>query len=423
MHRKLVWVLITLLAVTLGLGTVSAQDDNVAAPQLEQPDVNAIPLPDGPNAPTTVWSCGTSLYAHSSSTPNTNIVEYAVVAGNTYYFRVYGREYSSDIDPLITLYAPDGVTVLDMNDDYDGLDSLLHYTFTSSGTYKLKIEDNFGGSRGGYYIYFDMPVYVSMATGGTVDGVAYSAGDILRYRRCANDWEMFLDVSNLGITGNTAGFAIERDNYTNGGRFLMSFAAKTAVPGVGQVPPHDIVELFTSDVGADTAGSFYRFFDGSDVGLSKPTETLDGIMIGESGNVLVSLTGKGAVPGVNGIADEDLLRFRAQQWGGTTRGAWDTYFDGSDVGLAGVDIGGVWKQGNTDDFYLSFDKAIAGGGANAALGDIVACRVSVFGPTTACSAWYNPPHAYAFDASAAGLTGVVDAVDLGGALAEINTVP
>lgn len=422
-HYKVVLSFLLVLLGVLGLVAIAgAQDDTVAQSAPEQPPADVITLnEDAPNAPDVTWYCGDTLYSHSSSTNTPVWIDYSVVAGYTYFFRVYGKEYGSAIDPTLTLYAPDGTTVLATNDDYDGLDPLIHYTFTTSGTYKIKVEDIDGGSgRGAFYIYHDIPAYVSMAAGGTVGGVAYAAGDILRYSKCDNAWDMFLDVSQLGITGNTAGFAIEYGSYPT---FLMSFAAKTNVPGMGKVPPQDIVRLYAYDVGYDTSGFFSSLFDGSDVGLTKASEAIDGIAIGEAGNMLVSLAGVGAVPKVKNIADEDLLRFRANQFGSTTAGTWDLYFDGSDVGLAGVDVEGVWKQGNTDDYFFSFDQAISGSGANAALGDMSVCRILSTGANTACSAWYNPPTFYAFDASAAGLTGVVDAVDMGGALAYLQILP
>jgi len=421
MKTKFLLAMLALLVLTLSLGTVYAQDDGTAAPLLEQPDENAITINgDDPEAPATTWYCGDTLYSHSSSTNTPVWIDYYAAAGYTYVIRVYGKEYGSPIDPQLSLYAPDGTTLLASSDNYDGLDPLIHYTFTADGTYKVKVEDIDGGSgRGAFYIYYDIPVYVSMATGGTVGGIDYAAGDILRYRKCENQWDMFLDMSNVGVTGNTAGFAIEK----GGSVFLMSFAAKTTVPGIGNVPPQDIVTFFVYDVGYDTGGSFYPLLDGSDVGLSKPSEAIDGIAIGEFGNLLISLAGAGAVPKVPGVADEDLLRFRANQFGSTTRGKWDLFFDGSDVGLAGVDVGGVWKQGNTEDYFLTFDLPISGSGANAALGDVSVCHNSSHGLNTACSAWYNPPSFYAFDASAAGLTGVVDAIDMGDALAYLQILP
>lgn len=417
MNTRILWAMLALLILTLGLSTVHAQDDSAAKAVLEQPDANAITINgDATEAPEATWQCGDTLYSHSSSTNTPVWISYYGGDNATVYFRVYGREYGNPIDPIMTLYAPDGTTVLASSDNFDGLDPLIHYTYTANGTYKIKVEDIDGGSgRGAFYIYYDLPVYVSMATSGTVGGINYDAGDVLRYRRCANQWDMFLDMSNVGVTGNTAGFAIELG--TSYGQYsLMSFAAKTSVPGLGMVPPQDIVWFYSTDVGNDTAGVFSKAIDGSDVGLTTANEAIDGIMIGESGNLLISLSGAGAVPKVSGVADEDLLRFRASQFGSVTKGKWDLYFDGSDVGLAGADIAGVWKQGNTNDYYLAFDAPISGSGANAALGDLSFCRATKQGPTTACT-WYNG----VFDASYVGLTGAVDAVDMGGALAYVQT--
>ena len=127
----------------------------------------------------------------------------------------------------------------------------------------------------------------------------------------------------------------------------------------------------------------------------------------------ISIVGNGSVPGLVGIADEDLIRFRPTAVGGaSTAGTWSWYFDGSDVGLAKVDLWGAWWNPTVNELFLSFDKAVSKGGPKAALGDITVCNLGQTGLTTTCNHWYNPPD-FGFDASAAGLTGKVDAVDLG----------
>ncbi len=75
------------------------------------------------------------------------------------------------------------------------------------------------------------------------------------------------------------------------------------------------------------------YFDGSDVGLSSAAENVDAFAIRSDGSLLFSTTGQAHVPGVTS-AGEDLLLFRPTQLGAQTRGTWQMFFDGSDVGLS-----------------------------------------------------------------------------------------
>jgi hypothetical protein len=62
----------------------------------------------------------------------------------------------SDLDSYLTLYGPDGITILAENDDWDGLDSYLLYAPPADGTYFLEISPCCGpggGSGGPEYDY------------------------------------------------------------------------------------------------------------------------------------------------------------------------------------------------------------------------------------------------------------------------------
>jgi hypothetical protein len=72
-------------------------------------------------------------------------------------------------------------------------------------------------------------------------------------------------------------------------------------------------------------------FDGSDVGLA--TLTIDGFAFLAPGEVLLSFSSPGNVPGLSQVDDSDVVLFRATSLGSTTTGTFSLYFDGSDVGL------------------------------------------------------------------------------------------
>ncbi len=101
----------------------------------------------------------------------------------------------------------------------------------------------------------------------------------------------------------------------------------------------DIVKLTVDEDGS------YRhetFFDGSDVQLTQASEGINAFALLPNNELLLVTDGRHSVSGAVGD-DEDILRFSPTRTGSVTRGAWSTYFDGSDVGLgpntAGVRVG------------------------------------------------------------------------------------
>lgn len=73
------------------------------------------------------------------------------------------------------------------------------------------------------------------------------------------------------------------------------------------------------------------YFDGSDVGLS--SADIDAFAILKDGSLLFSFITGTKVPGLGNVDDSDLVRFIPRTLGAQTEGAFELYFDGSDVGL------------------------------------------------------------------------------------------
>jgi hypothetical protein len=121
----------------------------------------------------------------------------------------------------------------------------------------------------------------------------------------------------------------------------------------------DIVHL-TSD-GSGQYG--YEFLlDGSDVGLNASGDNIDAFALLPDGSVLVSTSGTYSVqteynePGVGAGewlrgSGEDILRFVPASTGANSTGAWDLYFDGSDLGLKG-------SAGNVDALAVLPDNSL-----------------------------------------------------------------
>ncbi len=73
------------------------------------------------------------------------------------------------------------------------------------------------------------------------------------------------------------------------------------------------------------------YFDGSDMGLR--ATNLDAFAPQADGSLLMSLNTPTTLRGVGSVDDSDIVRFIPTSLGETTRGVWQMYFDGSDVGL------------------------------------------------------------------------------------------
>lgn len=152
--------------------------------------------------------------------------------------------------------------------------------------------------------------------------------DIAQYNTGSGTWSLYFDGSNVGLSS----FTIDGLAVLPGGDLLISTTAAGTVGGVA-IDDSDILRFTPTSLGANTAGTWSMYFDGSDVGLSTNAEDLDAVSIAPDGRLVISTSGSASVPGVSS-ADEDLLIFTATSLGSTTAGSWAMYFDGSDVGLS-----------------------------------------------------------------------------------------
>ncbi|MBM3925898.1 MAG: hypothetical protein FJ320_07925 [SAR202 cluster bacterium] len=189
----------------------------------------------------------------------------------------------------------------------------------------------------------------------------------------------------------------------------MSFTSAGTVPGIGTVDDSDIVKFTATSLGDTTAGSFSMYFDGSDVGLSSSSETIDTLEVLPDGRLLISTTGSISVPGVFG-ADEDLVAFMPSSLGPNTAGTWSMYFDGSDVGLSSSseDVTGAAVD-SAGKIYLSTEGSFSVPGVSGANEDVFVFTPTSLGNTTAGT--YQST--LFFDGSVYGLSGnAIGGIDL-----------
>ncbi|MCC7292651.1 MAG: S8 family serine peptidase [Phycisphaerales bacterium] len=109
----------------------------------------------------------------------------------------------------------------------------------------------------------------------------------------------------------------------------MAFESDTVIPVVGTAANEDVVSYNAG------TGQWKLVFDGSDVGLSG--FAIDGLAVLPGGDLLLSFTASGTVPGVGTADDSDIVRFTPTSLGANTSGTFSMYFDGSDVGLSTSD--------------------------------------------------------------------------------------
>lgn len=250
------------------------------------------------------------------------------------------RSFGSPVDTIICLYSDDGFE-LACNDDMQGStnrDSLLYYNLEPNRDYFLKVED-YGGNGGSDYRYqllVSQPLLISAAAAGlgtgTVATIPFQSGDVLAWSRfwvgttAFEKWVMLLDLSDLGVKGNVTNLA---GGWRNSDYLLVGFAANATLPGItGPVNPWEVVVYDPSQVGPNTVGTFQRWWNGKQQGLTTTAEKPDAIdwpNWNGAARLFVSTGGAAAVPSASGVlklADEDVGLWSVSD------GRWTPFLDG-----------------------------------------------------------------------------------------------
>jgi hypothetical protein len=246
-------------------------------------------------------------------------------------------------------------------------------------------------------------LYVSPSSNGSVGGVTFADEDILSYDSQTGTWKMYFDGSDVGLSSlNVRDFHINSDGsilfalnnattltgpgsvaptdivkftptstgditagtfslYFKGanvgladsgesidaiafapdGRLVVSTKASFVVPGVSG-GDEDLIAFQADSLnswGANTAGTWTMYFDGSDVGLTDSTEDVRGTWIDASGKIYMSTEGAFNVTGATGDGS-DIFTFTPTSTGSNTSGTFAPYWDGSKAGLT-VAIDGI----------------------------------------------------------------------------------
>ncbi len=235
--------------------------------------------------------------------------------------------------------------------------------------------------------------YFTIRDTATLNGQTIRNEDIVQVDANGN-FTQYFDGSDVGL----GSLAIDAFDIISPTEILISLNNPGNIAGIGAVDDSDIIKFTATSLGANTAGTFEMYFDGSDVRLTENTQDIDAFTQLADGSLLISTTGGNTVPGING-ADEDLLRFVPTITGNFTSGTWTQYFDGSDVGLGRQDIDGV-SVGSDGKIYLSSHREFTAGGTAIARSDVFTFTATSTGVNTAGTI---DPNLF-FDGSLSGLS-------------------
>jgi hypothetical protein len=194
----------------------------------------------------------------------------------------------------------------------------------------------------GFAVIGARDVLLTFAAPGSIGSLVYDDSDILHFRASslgdstAGTWSMYFDGSDVGLLYDTED--VDGLEMLPNGTLLLSTQGDFSVPGVSG-DDKDILKFSPTMAGLTTSGFFELYFDGSDVGLTRDSEDIDGLAIAGSGSLYLSTAGEFDVPGLSG-QDEDVFVFSPAGLGVNTAGNFVPllFFDGSAYGLSNNDI-------------------------------------------------------------------------------------
>ena len=223
----------------------------------------------------------------------------------------------------------------------------------------------------------------------TLDGLTLTPQDIVQYDGA--NFTRFFDGSDVLTTGggdddddDNGDIHINAFDVISDTEILLSFNEEINLSGVGEVKSSDVVLFTATSLGETTSGSFSRYFDGSDVGLSSESEAIDGLTGLADGSLLISTTGNLNASGFQ-AADEDVIRFTPTSTGETTAGDFSRYIDGSDIGLTSEDVDALSIDAGEDNLFFSTTNNFAVTGLSGANEDVFGFEPASTGQTTSGS--------------------------------------
>ena len=199
------------------------------------------------------------------------------------------------------------------------------------------------------------------------DVIAFSPTSLGKHT--AGTFEKVFDGSDVGLS--TDAEEIDALAVTPDGRLLLSTSGSLKVPrsGGGTLwgADEDLIVFNAESFGTSTAGSFERYFDGSDVGLRNSSEDVWGAWVDPfSGDIAITTKANYWVPGLNGDK-EDIIVFSPDSLGYQTAGTFFPGWDGDEHGLSGEYLDGLFVDLGQPSEGQWFQASLTGLGAGLGL--------------------------------------------------------
>jgi hypothetical protein len=150
---------------------------------------------------------------------------------------------------------------------------------------------------------------------------------------------MYFDGSDVGLTTNAED--VDAIHFISNQRLALSTNGAVSTSSGFSAVGQDLIRFTFADgsSGANTAGAWRMWWDGSDVGLTDSGENIKGASL-SGGRLHLTTSGNFTVTGVSG-ANEDVFVCETPTTGPTSVcGLWNTalFFDGSTYGLGANNI-------------------------------------------------------------------------------------
>ncbi|APZ93100.1 putative Ig domain-containing protein [Fuerstiella marisgermanici] len=246
---------------------------------------------------------------HTGSTSDPGEFYYSLASASYVYDSDYSRTWVDDSDIMKLTIEPNG--------------SWQHEFFFDGSDVGLTTGEE---DIDAFAIRDDGTILISTSGCVNVAGVSHAAGgDLLRFtptstgRHTAGTWEMYVDGSDVGISHWEN---IDAVSELPDGRLVISTQNNAKLNGLNSVRAQDLSVLTLSRTGNYTQGTWQRYLDGSDIGLTSSSEDIDAVSVGGDGSTIhLSTLGTAYVSGPRAY-DEDVFTFEASHLGSYTSGSY-----------------------------------------------------------------------------------------------------
>ena len=178
-------------------------------------------------------------------------------------------------------------------------------------------------------LYFSLATAVSTASPSVMGGLTARTNDIVAFD--GSRFSTWLNGNASGLSG-----AVLRDfHLISADQVVVAFQNPVTLSGIA----FDDSDLALLSRNGSGGFDLSMFLDGSDVGLTTNSESIDAVTGLSDGSWLISTRGSGSVPAGStslNFAAEDILRFTPSSLGSNTTGSWSLHADMSDVSITGT---------------------------------------------------------------------------------------